>query len=312
MSEAAGPGAGRSERGWVRAAVLFGVVMSLSVLQPSVLIAVPLLVLVGLRGIRGGALLAVSVVAMMVTVLGVRDDMWYVERAWALLVAGWFVGLTLALPASRFSMRALVAVAGSLASTSLVLVVHGSWDALDWTISNSVVGSVTTTLDAVSVLRQGEPLAPAFVSTMYEIAAAQATVYPAMVALASMAALAVAWWVYVRASGGGDRGIGPVRDFRFNDHLVWLLIGGLLLMVVRGGEAVARVGANAVVFMSALYALRGAGVVMFVSGGVSLLGYFMLALGMLIAAPAVLGVAVLIGIGDTWLDLRARAAEGTT
>jgi hypothetical protein len=306
------PTTGRPERGWPRAAALFGVVVSLSVLQPSVMIAIPLLALIGTRGIRGGAMLVLATVAMTVTVLGVRDGVWYVERAWALLTAGWFVGLTLAQPTWRPASRALSAVVGASASAAALLAARPiAWEALDFTISSRVVAGVTNTLDAVRVLRQGDPLPAALVSGMYEMAETQASVFPAMLALASMAALGVAWWVYVRAGGGGDQGLGPVRDFRFNDHLVWAMIGGLLLMVLRWGDSLSRVGANVVVFMAALYALRGAGVVMFVSGGISLLGFAALGFGLLAAPPVVVGVAVLIGIGDTWLDLRARVGAAT-
>lgn len=312
MTEHPAPTAGRPERGWPRAAALFGVVVSLSVVQPSVLIAIPLLALIGTRGMRGGAMLVLATVAMTVTVLGVRDGVWYVERAWALLVAGWFVGLTLALPAWRLAPRALAAVAGASASAAALLASRPvSWEALDFTITSRVIVGVANTLDALLVLRQGDPLPATLVSGMYEIAETQASVFPAMLALASVAALGVAWWVYVRAAGGGDQGLGPVRDFRFNDHLVWAMIGGLLLMAVRWGDAVSRVGANLVVFMAALYALRGAGVVMFVSGGLSPLGYVALGFGLLAAPPIVVGAAVLIGIGDTWLDLRARAGGAT-
>ena len=58
--------------------------------------------------------------------------------------------------------------------------------------------------------------------------------------------------------------------------------------------------------MGALYAVRGLAVGYAVGGGLSLFGFFILALGLLVAAPAVLGFAVLIGVADTWLDLRQR------
>jgi hypothetical protein len=60
-----------------------------------------------------------------------------------------------------------------------------------------------------------------------------------------------------------------------------------------------------------LYALRGAAVFLFVSGGLSLFGYFAFVVGLVLAAPVLIGVAMLIGIGDTWLDIRSRASEGT-
>jgi hypothetical protein len=80
-------------------------------------------------------------------------------------------------------------------------------------------------------------------------------------------------------------------------------------LVTRGGDAVARVGSNAVVFMGALYALRGSAVFMFISGGLSLIGYVMLAVALVLAAPVVLGVAMVVGVGDTWFDVRARLRE---
>jgi hypothetical protein len=61
--------------------------------------------------------------------------------------------------------------------------------------------------------------------------------------------------------------------------------------------------------MGALYALRGAAVFLFVSGGMSVFGYLMLAVLLVLVTPVVLGMAALIGIGDTWLDLRTRAAQ---
>ncbi len=295
-------------RGWLRALALFGAVLALSVVRPGVLVAVPLLLILLLRRARGGAALALWVLAVLVVGSGVQDGLWFVERAWALLLAGSFTALTLALPELRLSTRTLGAVLGAAAAGAALLAVRsGAWAALDWAIQEGVWAAVASTVDALSVLREGRPLSPAFAAAMYELAETQAAVFPAMLSLASMAALGVAWWIVSRVAGDEGPGLGPVSGFRFNDHLVWLLIGGLLLLVTRWGDALTRVGANAVVFMGGLYALRGAGVFLFVSGGLSFVGYALFALGVFFAAPVVLGVAIVIGIGDTWLDLRARA-----
>ena len=58
--------------------------------------------------------------------------------------------------------------------------------------------------------------------------------------------------------------------------------------------------------MTVLYALRGVGVVAFVNEGLTFLGLLMLILGVLFAAPILVGFAALLGIADTWLDLRRR------
>lgn len=316
MSEVAGPppvpAPGRSPgRGWPRAAGLFGVVLATSVFEPGVLLSIPLLLLLGSRGLRGTGPFLAAVLALLIVLTGSRDGIWYAERAWALMVGGCFLGLTIALPTWRLMSRTLVAVLGAAAVAAGVLITRSdAWQALDWAVADSVRAGVGAAVDAL-VLVRGESLSPAIVTAFYQSAEAQIQVFPAMLALGSMAALGVAWWIHTRLAGGGDQGVGPLRGFRFNDHLVWILIGGIALLFVRGGEALARVGLNAVVFMGALYALRGAAVFTFLSGGFSLFGYVMLAFVLVIAAPAVLGVALLIGIGDTWLDVRGRVGQET-
>jgi len=294
-------------RGWPRAAGLFALVLAMSVVHPSMLVAVPLLLLLGLRGARGGAVFFVMVMAMLITFAGVRDGLWFAERAWALLLGGAFVALTTLAPAWRVSSRALASVAASASVFGIMMVVRaGAWAAIDWSVTDRLQAGFATWLDAMAVLRDGESLSPSMVAAIYQTAEWEASVFPALVGLESMAALAVVWWIYLRLVDGNDRGIGPLGGFRFNDHLVWLIIAGLALVAVRSGDALTRVGANLAVFMGALYALRGAGVVIFVNRGLSLFGFVMLVLGFLFAAPAVIGFAVIIGIGDTWLDLRAR------
>jgi uncharacterized protein YybS (DUF2232 family) len=125
--------------------------------------------------------------------------------------------------------------------------------------------------------------------------------------LSSLAGLAVAWWVYMRIALDRDEGLLPLREFRFNDHLVWLFIIGLTLAMTPGGEGLRRAGWNAVAFMGALYALRGAAVIAFFGGGQSLFGPFMLAVAFVLVPTVVLSGAMVIGLGDTWLDLRGRA-----
>lgn len=305
------PRAPDTGRGWPRAAGLFGVTMAASAVQPSVLVAVPFLLLAGTRGLRGLGLIAGAVLAMMLVVSGSRDGVWYIERAWALLVGGWFVGITLAAPAWRLSDRLLASVGGALAVSGGVLALRGGgWETVDFAVADGILGGVTTAVQAISLVR-GEALSPALVSALQETARAQIVVFPAMLAVASMAGVGVAWWLYHRLRGEGDQALGPVRGFRFNDHMVWVMIGGLLLLVLRWGDALARVGSNAVVFMGALYALRGAAVFMFISGGLSLFGYVMLAVGLVLAAPVVVGILMMVGIGDTWLDVRGKLRETT-
>lgn len=313
--EGADHGTGEAlDRTWPRVIGLFLIVLTFSVAEPAVLVGLPYLLLVAAFPARRlVALLAAVFAVFFVLAPGARQGFWFVERAWALLVGGWFVGLTFRWPERAFSARALGAVAGSGVVAAFWSVVRpGSWSVVDWFISERIHRGVSTALQAVQVLQGEEGVSSGLVTTVYQAADAQANVFPAMLGLASMAALGVAWWLYVRLAHGDGDGLGPAREFRFNDQLIWLLISGILLLVVGSGEGWSRAGSNAVVFMGALYALRGAAVVLFFYGGLSVLGAVLLVLSLILVAPIILGCAVVIGLGDTWLDLRTRARRLST
>ena len=295
---------------WRGAAALLAVVFFASVTNAGVLLAIPFLLLVGVKGMRGLGTFAAVLLAMLVTVSGVRDGVWFIDRAWALILGGWFVALSLARPASKPSTWALMAVLGAGTVTAGFIAVRaGAWSALDWAITDRVQFSIAQMLDQLVTLRGGQALAPALVLSMYDMAEAQMEVFPAITGVASMAALCVVWWMYARLTDSREQALGPLKDFRFHDQLVWVFVGGLLLLVTRVSEPLGRVGANAVVFMGALCALRGAAVVVFMRGGVSLLGFFVTAVGLLLVPTLVLGGALLIGLGDIYLDVRGRIAE---
>ena len=300
-------------RGWRGAAALFGIALTTSIFQPAVLMATPFLLLIGVKGVLNRSWTWVAAgLAFLVLISGSRDGMWFVERSWAMLLGGWFVALTQAKPAWSFANRALSSVFAATGSAGVLMLWRpGAWQAVDFAVSDRVQAGITNFVDAASVLRDGESLSPALITGLYEMAETQVQVFPALTGIASMAALGVAWWVFSRVSSGDTAALGPMGGFRFNDHAVWLFIGGLVLLITRWSEPLHRVGSNAVVFMGALYALRGAAVVVFMSGGLSWFGYAMTALGLLLMPPVVFGAALVIGIGDTWLDVRARARELT-
>lgn len=310
MTEATAADPADDGREWRRALALFAVALGTSVVQPTVLIAVPLLGLLMLRGVRGNWVFVVAALASVVILMGARDALWFVERAWAIVVGGAFVGITVLAPRWRLTSRTLFAVgASTVVWAGLLAARTNAWASIDWSVTDRLRAGFVTWTDALVVLRQGEALSPAAMGAIYQTLDFQTAIFPAMVGLESMAALAVSWWVYSRLAHDGEAQLGPVRGFGFNDHLVWLLLTGLALVAAQLGDGVTRLGANLAVFMGVLYALRGAGVVLFVSGGLSLFSYVMFALGLLLAPLVVLGFAVIIGMADTWLDLRARVGK---
>ena len=132
---------------------------------------------------------------------------------------------------------------------------------------------------------------------------------PAMLALESLATLALVWAVYHRV-GRVRLGLplAALRDFRFNDQYVWAMVVGLALLVVPWFTKLSGAGANLLVFGGAIYALRGLGVALwFLAPG-------RLVMTLLIVFSFffwhVLGVlAIGLGLGDTWLDWRSRARQ---
>lgn len=309
----AGDARPRSSQGRLRVAGLFGVVLATSVfVHPSVVIGVPLVLLLAARGF--GNMVSAVVAGLIILVLvgglgGLSDGLWYAERAWAVLLGGWFLTLTIWVPDWRLTSRVLVAATAAAGLAGVIFALRdGAWSALDAAVALSIQAETDATLQAVSVLGGSSMLSPDMVETVRGIAAARVSVFPALLGIESLAALAVAWWVRARLLGEGGQVLAPVRDFRFNDHLVWVLVVGLLLLTTQSGAVLARVGSNIVVFMGALYALRGVAVFSFISGGVSIFGYAIFAVLLVLVPPVILGTAALIGIGDTWLDLRSRAA----
>ncbi len=153
-------GATTVDRGWRSAAALFAVACFASVTSPAALLAIPFLLLVGAKGLRGFAMFAAIVLALLASVSGVTDAVWFVERGWALLLGGWFVALSLVWPASRPSTRALGAVFGAAGAAACLMAFRvGAWSALDWAITDRVKSAVAPMLEVVVWMR-GERLWP--------------------------------------------------------------------------------------------------------------------------------------------------------
>lgn len=147
-----------------------------------------------------------------------------------------------------------------------------------------------------------------------EVAGPLALLAPALLGLESLLALALAWTAYHRLARVR---LGPplatVRTMRFNDQLVWgVLVGGIIALLPTLADW-RVVGVNLMLFFGALYALRGAGVLLWwvpdrlawlLPLGLAVL---VVLLGPVLVVAAVLAATVSVGLGDTWRDFRAGA-----
>jgi hypothetical protein len=296
-------------RGWGLVALLALATMVLSVVQPALLIFVPLALLFVAMPPRRPLQLAL---AALIGWLAFRDmqvggPVWYFERGWALLLGAWFVLTVALLPAWRFLPRALTALGGAaLTAAVLVLLNQEGFAELDLAMADqfraAAHGAVATWARVVGLDRMSEDVT----RSVHAAAELQVRLYPAMLALASLAGLGIAWWAFGRMARAERMPLGPMREFRFRDELVWLLIGGVVLWALPLDALMSRIGQNLLLFMAVLYALRGAAVLL-VIGGVP--GPFGLAIGALLIVllyPFVMATTFFVGLSDTWLDLRKR------
>jgi len=300
--------AGRAP-GWGTAALLALACAGLSVVGAAPLIFVPLAVLlVGAPPIRPRHVVLGLALGALAFQGGARQGLWFGGRGWALLVAAWFLVAVLAMPRTTFLGRGLAALAAAAASAAVLFrVAPEVWRPIDWTVRTSLWSGAS---DAVAVggARFGQsPWWPEATEMMYRLAELQALLFPALLALASLAGLAAAWFAFSRLARGEPRPLRALREFRFRDELVWLLIVGIVLIVVAKGDAALRTGANLVAFMGALYALRGVAVVLSLVGTPGLPGALLAALAVLFLYPMVMAAMFLVGLTDTWLDFRGRA-----
>ena len=248
------------------------------------------------------------------------------SRGWALLLAAAFGFVCLMGAPHRFLGRALTAFAIALALGIVTLgVVRGSPARVQ-----RVVGAELTKRGAADLARFQENLAQpesrkwlaadagrdsvmtAVSSEMAAIPELSTAVYPALLGLESLVALALAWALFHRLSRVRlGPPLGALREFRFNDQLVWGLIAGLTMVMVPSLAALRGVGANLLVFFGALYVMRGAGVAAWfmAPGWTTTLALTVCAI---VFGPLLAVGALGLGLGDTWLDWRTRRARPTT
>lgn len=290
--------------GWGAAALLALAAVILSVVQPAVLITIPLGVALLALPPRRPVPMALGAL-LLLAVVPTRDGgtLASVERGWALMAVGWFVAVTVVRPGWGVLTRGLISVMATFASSAAVLSVAGGVARAD----RAVIARLRSSADA-AVVAFGERLgtAPNLGDALDRAVQFQSALYPALLGLATLAALALAWWGQRRLALQDVQPLGRFREFRFPDALVWLLIAGIVLLAAPIGALASRAGSNLLAFMGALYALRGLAVI-WVLGSPGPLGLVLGGIAAVLLYPLALATAVVVGLSDTWLDIRARA-----
>lgn len=282
-----------------------------SPISPVLLVLIPLaLMLVALRADDVMAIVTGLVLLAVVFLTGgtAHGTDWFAHRSWPMLLGSGFVIASLALRDASLFTRSLAAIAtGGVAVAAAALFRPAVVAGLDgWMTSQIDLASVVL-LQWSQAAAASPEVADSVARAILRWAEIQRQVYPALLALASLPALAIGWYVLGRVTGRPETPA-PVREFRFSDHLVWLFVAGLALFVLASGGPLQRLGANAAVFMAALYVVRGGAVIGWTlrAAGATAWSWLLLVLATLLLYPVVLGAAFVFGVGDTWLDVRRR------
>ncbi|MDQ3224228.1 MAG: YybS family protein [Gemmatimonadota bacterium] len=227
-------------------------------------------------------------------------------RASAVLLTGMFLALTVWRPSARFS-RALVASA--LAAAALLM---WMWQLdIGWEDIQRAVEHDLWAHNRELIMRLSEagsrPGAVGVLGEMSSMVRSIGSFYPALMTIAGLGGLRLAWTWYHRIA---RHPLGPppppFTAFQFNDQLVWAWVVGLGLCLLPLPRVGSFVGGNLLLVWAVLYAIRGLAVFSAGSGRVSGPVIATIALVTMFLLPFVVAGLTLLGLADTWLDFRRR------
>lgn len=250
----------------------------------------------------------------------------FMARGWAIVLVSMFGIACMVGGRKLFLSRALSAVAATFVfAGAVVLVSDVSPGRVQRTLADELdrrAAPLNAQLQATTSAPEWQNFVednPRFAAMMEQMFATwnrmpETTVsfFPALLALESLAALALAWGLFHRISRAR---LGPplsrLRDFKFGDQLVWGLLAGIVLVVIPSLGALRGLGVNLIIFFGALYILRGLGVLAWFIADRRLALAILMLLALLFT-PAVGILALGLGLGDTWVDWRGRARQQPT
>jgi len=233
-----------------------------------------------------------------------------VTSAYTVIVTAAFVGLIvmkpapLPLPILQRTLRALSI--GVLVTGALIQVFWGreAWGALAW----------EATREAGVTMRSIVEVAPDTFMIYEPMVRFVSLTWPGMLALQTLAGLALAWHLYRRVAGGAA-GVAATsfKDFRMGDGWVWGIVAWLGVLILPVSNTLHVAGTNLGLVASVLYVLRGAAIVLTFAEA---FGVSVVALVIMAGVAAALAVPLLfvlpglctLGITDTWYQYRRRLA----
>jgi hypothetical protein len=233
------------------------------------------------------------------------------QSAYIVLASAAFVSFVLLEPAPILRQAFRAIAAAGLASAVLIQAIWGSeaWGALGWEATRQASITMRTIVEvAPDAFPIYEPMVR-FVSLTW----------PGMLALQTLAGLALAWQLYRRVAPLAATESAPppparFRDFYMGDGWVWGIVAWLGVLILPVSSSVQVAGTNLGLVASTLYVLRGAAIVVTFAEAFGISALTLVIVAAVAAALAVPLVFVLpglctLGITDTWYQYRRRLAE---
>jgi predicted membrane protein DUF2232 len=223
-------------------------------------------------------------------------------RTYIVFVSSAFVCIALVAPAGALRMAGRSMLWGAAATVVLATVMWGGvpWHELGRQITVAVRAAVPPEVAGVMDGRVVERA----------VAAASDTV-PAVLALETLAGLALAWQLHTRLA---RRPLGvplaPFREFRFGDVWVWAVVASATVWLVPALAGLRATALNVGVVLGVLYLVRGAAVITALATAAGVSAGTLAVAGVLAVLLAPL--LSMVGITDTWLEFRRRLASRPT
>jgi hypothetical protein len=257
-----------------------------------------------------GLIAAVSL-ALLVLSGGTGTRLAAATSAYIMLATAAFMAFVLLKPAPILRQAFRSTVAAGIATALLIQAIWGSeaWGALGWEATRQA----SLTMRAIVEVA---PNAFPFYEPMVRFVS---LTWPGMLALQTLAGLALAWQLYRRiAVPAAAESVTPAparfKDFYMGDGWVWGIVAWLGVLILPVSSVLQVAGTNLGLIASTLYVLRGAAIV---ATFAEAFGISALTLLIVAAAAAALAVPLLfvlpglctLGITDTWYQYRRRLAE---
>lgn len=264
----------------------------------------PSLPLAGAIGMLSLALLVLTVVS--------GGRLAAVLSAYIVLVTAAFASLVLLRPDALLKRALRSMLFGGLATALLIQIVWGTdgWGAISWEVTREVSYTMRWLVEV------SPPRAIAVMYSLYEpMVRFMSLTWPGMLALQTLAGLALAWQLHLRFTAlplGAP--LARFKDFAIGDAWVWGIVAWIFVLILPVSSAWHVAGTNLGLVAGALYVLRGAAIVVtfaeaFGISGAALLIVAAAAAGLAVPLIFVLPGLCTLGITDTWYQYRRRLAD---